>query len=458
MKQPLLTVVIKDEQDVVLARQRAKQLADQFGLDIADQTRFATSVSELARNAFQYAKGGKAEFFYEDAPPTLMARIADDGPGIAQLDVILEGRYVSKSGMGVGLLGAKRLSDVFTFEPTPRGTVIVLGKRLPAGGVISGQRLSAITHQLIQHPIEASPLVDARRRNVELVQALDALQTRQEEIERLNRELEETNRGVLALYSELDEKADSLKEASELKSRFLSQMSHELRTPLNSIIMLVRLMKSGVDGTVSMEHQKHVDFIGRAADGLLELVNDLLDLAKIESGRVDVTAAEVSVSTMWAAQRGMFRPLITDQPVELLFSDPSQLPVLFTDESKLAQILRNLISNAIKFTAHGTVRVAAEMTGENRILFQVSDTGIGIPQEHQGALFTEYVQLSEAAGYKQKGTGLGLALCRRLVELLNGRIWCRSVVGEGSTFSFEIPVHYAAFAATIPEKDASAAL
>ncbi len=458
MQQPLLAVIIKDEPDVVLARQRAKQLADQFGLDLADQTRFATSISELARNAFQYAAGGKVEFFYEDAVPALMARVADDGPGIAQLDVILEGRYVSKSGMGVGLLGAKRLSDVFAFEPTRRGTIIILGRRLPAGSTISAQRLSAITHQLIQQPIEASPLVDARRRNVELVQALDALQARQEEIERLNRELEETNRGVLALYSELDEKADSLKEASELKSRFLSQMSHELRTPLNSIIMLVRLMKSGVDGPLSGEHQKQVDFIGRAADGLLELVNDLLDLAKIESGRVEVTAGEVSVATMWAALRGMFRPLVMDQPLALLFSDPSQLPMLITDESKLAQILRNLISNAIKFTARGTVRVAAELAGQDRIRFQVSDTGIGIARAHQTALFTEYVQLSEAAGYKQKGTGLGLALCRRLVELLNGRIWCESVAGEGSTFSFEIPAHYTASAATMVEKDSSTAL
>jgi signal transduction histidine kinase len=207
-------------------------------------------------------------------------------------------------------------------------------------------------------------------------------------------------------------------------------------------VMLSRLMLSGVDGPLPTETEKQAAFIQQAADGLLELINDLLDLAKIESGRVDVTPREISVAAMWGALRGMFRPLIGDLPIELLFSDPNGLPTLFNDEVKLSQVLRNLISNAVKFTARGYVRVSAELVDENVMLFKVIDTGIGIPPEHQGSLFTEFVQLSEAAGYKQKGTGLGLALCRRLVEMLGGTIWCESVLGEGSTFAFRIPLQY----------------
>lgn len=442
MKQSILKVLINDEPDVVLVRQRAKQLAEQFGFELIEQTRFATAVSELARNAFQYAKGGKAEFIYEDSQPTLLMRLTDQGAGIKQLSAVLDGRYQSETGMGVGLLGAKRLSDVFEVQSGDAGTAVLIGKRLPHGKTMSAERLATVTQQLLLQPMAASAIIEARLRNFELVQTLDALQTRQLEIERLNRELEETNRGVLALYSELDEKAESLKQVSELKSRFISQMSHELRTPLNSIVMLSRLMLSGADGPLAPELEKQAMFIQRSADGLLELVNDLLDLAKIESGRVDITPREVSVPTMWAALRGMFRPLIVDLPVELNFSDATTLPMLYTDDVKLSPILRNLISNAVKFTERGYVRVSADLCEAEQILFSVVDTGIGIPHEHQEALFTEFVQLSEAAGYKQKGTGLGLALCRRLVEMLGGRIWCESTLGEGSTFFFKIPVCY----------------
>jgi len=442
MRQSIIKMLIHDEPDVVLVRQRAKQLAERFGFDLIEATHFATAASEIARNAFQYAKGGRAEFLYDTGVPSLLVKISDQGLGIKQLETILEGRYQSETGMGVGLIGAKRLSDVFEVDSSASGTTVVVGKQLPAGKTVSPDGLLTIVKSLAMQPIATSALIEARLRNFELLQTLDALQTRQLEIERLNRELEETNRGVLALYSELDDKARSLKQASELKSRFLSQMSHELRTPLNSIIMLTRLMQSGNDEPLPPETQKQAAFIQRAADGLLEMVNDLLDLAKIESGRVEVKPCEVSVATLWAALRGMFRPLIGDLPVELSFSPVDELPVLFTDDVKLSQVLRNLISNALKFTFNGQVRVVAELLDAERIQFSVADTGIGIAKEQQFSLFTEYVQLSEARGYRQKGTGLGLALCRRLVELLGGRIWCESELDQGSTFTFVIPVRY----------------
>src|SRR5262249_1213926 len=153
--------------------------------------------------------------------------------------------------------------------------------------------------------------------------------------ERINHELEDTNRGVVALYAELDEKADHLRRADELKTRFLSNMSHEFRTPVNSILALTRLLLDGVDGALPPEKIKQVTFIRKAADTLLELVNDLLDLAKIEAGKLTVRPAEFDVRDLFSALRGMLRPLLVADPLNLIFEEPTEIPLLFTDEGKV---------------------------------------------------------------------------------------------------------------------------
>ena len=175
-----------------------------------------------------------------------------------------------------------------------------------------------------------------------------------------------------------------MRRADELKSRFLSNMSHEFRTPLHSILGLSRLLLERADGDLTPEQDKQARFIQKAAGDLLELVNDLLDLAKIEAGKTVVRAVQFKVSDLFSALRGMLRPLLVNESVRLVFDDLPDLPAMYGDEGKISQILRNFISNALKFTELGEIRVAAALNAEgDRITFSVSDTGIGIPVEDQ---------------------------------------------------------------------------
>ncbi|WP_372012299.1 sensor histidine kinase [Pseudoxanthomonas sp. 10H] len=257
----------------------------------------------------------------------------------------------------------------------------------------------------------------------------------------LRAELDETNQGVLALYAELDQQAEELKQVSELKSRFLSYMSHEFRTPLGSILSITRLLEDGLDGPLNDEQLKQVRFVSAAAVELRDMVDDLLDLAKIEAGRISISPAWFDLMDLFSALRGMFRPLVEGAgSVELVFEDPPPLPMLYTDDKKLAQILRNFIANALKFTPQGRVSVSARLQGESHVCFSVRDTGIGIPEHMLGALFEDFVQVDSPIQKRLRGTGLGLALCRRFAELLGGSVGVNSVVGEGSEFHVILPI------------------
>lgn len=260
------------------------------------------------------------------------------------------------------------------------------------------------------------------------------------ENEALRAELEETNQGVLALYSELDNQAEALRQASDLKSRFLSYMSHEFRTPLGSILSIAGLLRDELDGPLNDEQQKQLSFIKGAAQELTEMVNDLLDLAKIEAGRITISPAWFDMLDLFAALRGMFRPIVDINAVDLIFEEPKGIPRLYTDDKKLAQILRNFVSNALKFTLRGEVRVSARMIAGNQVRFAVSDTGIGIPQEMHDKLFEDFIQIDSPLQKRLRGTGLGLSLCKRYAALLGGRVGVESQPGLGSTFYVEIPV------------------
>lgn len=285
-----------------------------------------------------------------------------------------------------------------------------------------------------------NPYEEIQRQNQELLRAMAELRKREEELTKLNRELEDTNRGVIALYAELDEKASSLQQANELKTRFLSNMSHEFRTPLNSILSLSRMLLSRIDGDLTSEQEKQVVFMQKAADGLSELVNDLLDLAKVEAGKTEVRPSTFAVSDLFATLRGMLRPLMVQgSSVSLVFVEPEDLPSLYSDEGKIAQILRNFISNALKFTEQGEVRITAVQVG-SAIRFSVSDTGIGIAPEDQERIFEDFVQIESHLQRQVKGTGLGLPLSRKLAEVMGGNVLVQSTLGQGSTFSLSIPI------------------
>ena len=448
MAYAITSVLIQHEPDVVAARQRTRQIASALGFDSQDQTRLATAVSELARNVYSYAGGGKIEFMIEGqtTPQVMLIRVSDKGPGIANLEAILEGRYRSSTGMGLGIIGARRLVDQCDIQTAPKqGTAVVLKKMLPhRAPLVTTARLNEIVGALsAQRPENAFD--EVRRQNQELLRALSDARERQEELGRVNQELEDTNRGVVALYAELDERASHLRRADELKTRFLSDMSHEFRTPLSSILALSGLLLDRADGELSAEQEKQVGFIRRSAEGLLDLVNDLLDLAKIEAGKVEVRPTEFSVPGLFSAVRGMLRPLLVGHTVNLVFEEPEATAVLYNDESKVSQILRNFISNALKFTDRGEIRVKAELNNDqSTVTFSVADTGLGIALEDQERIFEEFTQVENPVQRKVKGTGLGLPLCRKLATLLGGKIDLVSQVGVGSTFSLTIPIQYVA--------------
>jgi signal transduction histidine kinase/CheY-like chemotaxis protein len=440
---PIVTVPIENEGDVVAVRQRAHRVAELLGFDRQDQTRIATAVSELARNAFGYAGGGRAEFALDatTVPQRFVVRICDQGPGIANLQTILDGQYRSASGMGLGLVGARRLMDTFRLDSKPgKGTTVEVGHKLPVRlDPWPRAKLTEIVFHL-KKETSSDPLTVLREQNRELMQSLEELRRREEESQQLNQELGDTNRGVVALYAELDGRAEQLRQASELKTRFLSNMSHEFRTPLNSVLALSRLLLDRIDGDLTSEQERQVGYIRRSAESLLELVNDMLDLAKVEAGKAEVKPVRFAVTNLFGALRGALKPLLTTSSIELLFEPVQDLPPLYTDEAKIAQILRNLISNALKFTESGEVRVTARLGDDDRwVIFVVRDTGIGIASEDHERIFEEFSQVQTRLQRKVKGTGLGLPLSRSLARLLGGDLTVQSVPGQGSVFTLKVP-------------------
>jgi signal transduction histidine kinase/CheY-like chemotaxis protein len=446
----LLSLMIRSEPDIVFARQRARQLATLLGLSAPVQVALATAVSEIVRNAVLYAGEAKVDFEMDlsSRPQFLWVQVADEGPGIQDLQSVLSGQFRSKTGLGTGLSGARRLTDSFEISSAPnQGTVVRFGKALPASGhILDMGDLSRLTLLLAQQP-SPEPHEVWREQSHDLIQTLDALRTRESELEgrrveleRLNLELEETNRGVVALHAELEERAIALRRADELKSQFLSYVSHEFRTPVNSVMALTHLLLRRTDGDLTGEQEKQVLFIRKAVEGLGEMVNDLLDLAKVEAGKTEVRSSTVDVSQILGAVRALMRPLAVNEAVTLVFEESPPGLLIETDEGKLGQILRNLVSNALKFTEKGEVRVrVSSPPAGDRISFFVEDTGIGIAPEHLDVIFQEFSQIHHSIQKRVKGTGLGLPLSRKLAELLGGTLEVSSRQGVGSTFVLSLP-------------------
>jgi signal transduction histidine kinase len=441
---------IEKERDVIAARKLAREISAAMGFGVQDQARIATAVSEIAQNALAHANGGIAAFSVrtEMEAAQLVIEVRDNGRGIANVDEVLGSGYGSPERRGVGIVGAQRLMDRCDVMTSPgSGTVVTLIKSLPPNFPVDRNKLAKLGERLAE-TASATSFEEDRLQNRQLLHTLSELRQRQDELVALTRELEDTNRGVVALYAEIEEKAEHLRRADAMKSRFLSNTSHELRTPLSSIRALAQLLLGGIDGELNQAQEKQVMFIQKAAEDLTDLVNDLLDLAKIEAGKVDVNPVTFSVEDLFSALRGMLRPLESAGAVELLFVDRSATPVLLTDEGKVSQILRNFISNALKFTEKGEVRVEAiQAPGEKVMHLAVSDTGLGIAESDLHLIFEEFSQIENRLQKRSKGTGLGLPLCRKLAALLGGTVSVQSTLGKGSTFTLTIPVDYTTAAA-----------
>lgn len=457
MAETIATLVLRYDEDIVAARQRARHIASVLGFDEQDKTRIATAVSEIVRVIQQGEGAAQAEFLLdgEAGRQRLLVKIRALARRSGWQD-----RSPTVSGITAAYHSAARLMDQCEMAPgdgEPVGMTLV--KMLP-------QHVPALTEPAIQQVIRQigeqvspSPLEEVRQQNRELMSALDQLHDRQQELLNVNQELEETNRGVLALYAELDEKARQVKQADNMKSQFLFYMSHEFRTPLNSILGLTNMLLSRSEGDLTEEQDRQIRYIGQSGGDLLQMVDDLQDIAKIESGTIDIRPVDFEVRTLFRTLRGMLRPLVPSSSVTLVFDEPDGLPSLRTDEGKVSQILRNLISNALKFTECGEVRVRAEVAqGGQAVAFSVSDTGIGIAEEDQSRIFEEFTQIRHAIRRKMKGTGLGLPLCRKLASLLGGSVSLTSRPGFGSTFVATIPRLYTAAQPSVEAPQPAAAM
>ena len=234
-----------------------------------------------------------------------------------------------------------------------------------------------------------------------------------------------------------------MREADRLKTQFLANMSHELRTPLNSIIGFSRVILKGIDGPITSQQEEDLKAIYNAGQHLLGLINDVLDLSKIEAGKVELTFADVELKDVLHGVMSTADGLVKGKPIELVTDIPDDLPTITADSIRVRQVLLNLVSNAVKFTERGQIGVSArkiQTAGRPEIVVAVFDTGPGIAPEDQRKLFEPFSQVDASPTRKTGGTGLGLSICRHLVELHGGRIWVESVPGEGSTFAFTLPI------------------
>ncbi|NPV65822.1 MAG: response regulator [Anaerolineae bacterium] len=439
---PIFVMSLRFEEDIVKARSLARTIAGRLGFDTQDQVRIATAVSEIVRVIFGVLKRGEVAFLLKNqgSSQTFLITINDKSNGHSNLQTVFAEPLAPE--VSAGVTSARRLVDRLTVEFPPReGTVLSLEKTL-TGPFVTPPQIASLVADLAQRTPQTA-LEEIRQQNEELTNILEDLHQRQIQLSQLNQELSETNQGVMALYAELEEQAQQLRAANAQKSRYLSIMSHEIRTPLSSIVALARILLDRLDGDLTSEQEQQVRLIQSSAQELLDMVANILDLAKLEKGKLEINPTVFELSQLIGGLRGIFKPLFTNPDVALLFDEPVDFPIFFTDQKKVAQILRNLISNAHKFTESGEVRVSVKLdqTGTQAI-FSVTDTGIGISAEDQELLFQEYTQLHTHLHKQTTGTGLGLSISKQLAELLGGSLSVQSVVKKGSTFTLTIPLVY----------------
>ncbi|MHC8371982.1 response regulator [Pseudomonas sp. MDT1-85] len=283
------------------------------------------------------------------------------------------------------------------------------------------------------------------------------LQTQQVELEQTNEQLAEqaqilaAQRDAMDLKNtelnqaqvELEARAEELQRSSKYKSEFLANMSHELRTPLNSSLILAKLLAENPQENLSAEQVKFAESIYSAGNDLLNLINDILDISKVEAGKLEVRAENTSVARLVEGLHGMFQPLAADKKLDFQVHLQADAPLmLFTDRQRLEQVIKNLLSNAVKFTDKGTVNLNVAAYPGNGIAFIVRDSGIGIAPDQQESIFEAFRQADGTTNRRYGGTGLGLSISRDLATLLGGSISVTSTPGQGSVFTLVLPQHY----------------
>jgi signal transduction histidine kinase len=466
----LLTVALLEEGDIIAARQRAREIAALLGFEAQDQTRIATAVSEIARNAATYGGGGRVEFQAVMAPrPGLSVVVRDSGPGIDAVDRVLDGRFSSATGMGVGLSGTRRLMDDFEVETSGSGTVVTFGKALPRGApAITPAVIAEIGERLATHGA-ADVGTETRLQNRELLESLAALTAKQEESERLNEELAATNRGVVALYAELDEKAAQLAALNAgLEDRVASAVADYHR--VNDALRQSQKMEAVGQLTGGIAH----DF-----NNLLQIVVGNLELVLRRVPEEQVRVRRAVKNAMLGAQRAATlterllafsrRQPLQPKPLELNalvegMSDlmrrtlgeavkietalAAQLWVVEVDANQLENALLNLAVNARDAMPVGgrlTIGTANEMVCDGDagpdvapgeyVALTVTDTGTGMSEETMARVFEPFFTTKESG----KGTGLGLSMVYGFVKQSGGHLRIESKLGRGTMLTLLLP-------------------
>ncbi|BDL39071.1 ATP-binding protein [Methylorubrum sp. GM97] len=504
MRWPLLATSVEHEDDIVTVRQRVRRLAEHLGFGIQDQTRIATAVSEIARNAYGYAGGGRVEYGLdeENGGQSLVIRVIDKGPGIPHLDEILEGRYRSTTGLGIGITGSRRLMDRFEIETDPgKGTVATFAKRLPSGTEsFTGKRLATLAEDVARARTE-EPLVALREQNRELLRSLAELAEREEEAQRLNRELAETNRGVVALHSELEAQAERLREVgasletqvaartaelAEANARLLAEavererMEQDLRQSqkleavgqltggvAHDFNNLLTIIRSSVDflrrpDLPEERRKRYMDAVSDTVDRAAKLTGQLLAFARRQSLRPEVFDAGERL-------RGVADMLdtITGARIRLRVEVPDAAALVRADINQFETAVVNAAVNArdaMDGVGTLTMRVLAGQPmpsirghGGSRgpfVAVSLTDSGSGIPADVLGRIFEPFFT-TKAVG---RGTGLGLSQVFGFAKQSGGDVDVASAVGEGTTFTLYLPeVSDGPSQMPIPDRDAGVA-
>ena len=445
MRIPLITVALKRENDLLFARQRARQLTQHLGFSTGDSTRITTALAEIARNALVYGGGGMVGFFLEDdkhGVQSLAVDIVDQGPGIAALETILAGEYGSRTGMGVGITGSRKLMDCFDIDSKPgAGTKIRMSKRLPRSSPrIEAGDIAKLTDALVARE-DGSPFGELTLQNQELLTALDEVTRRQAEVERL---------GLIA--QEARERAESAQLVAErsvmVQERFMALTTHEIRTPLNGMLGYLELLEMGLEGVLNEKQRGYFERVQRACRHLVGITNDFMVMAKGEAGHLTIArhagAARLAISEAAA----LVAPQAAARSVEITLTETTERIMYFGDADRVRQVLVNVLGNAVSFTPPGgSIRVTAsrehdppagsELVGGPWCVIRVDDSGPGIPPDKVAGVFDPFVQVG-GSQTGRVGTGLGLTVSRQLALLMGGDLRAEGSAGINGGASFTL--------------------
>ncbi len=485
MRWPLLATQVEHEDDIITVRQRVRRLAERLGFEVQDQTRIATAVSEIARNAYGYAGGGRVEYGLdeESGGQSLVVRVRDQGPGIPHLDDVLQGRYRSTTGLGIGITGSRRLMDRFEIETEPgKGTVVTFAKRLPPGTIsFTGKRLASLAEDVARARTE-EPLIALREQNRELLRSLAELAERQEEAERLNRELAETNRGVVALHAELEDQAERLRQAgasletqvaartaelAEANARLVAEaaererMEHDLRQSqkleavgqltggvAHDFNNLLTIIRSSVDflrrpDLPEDRRKRYMDAVSDTVDRAAKLTGQLLAFARRQSLKpevFDVGERLRSVADMLDTITGARIRVRVEAPegAALVRADVNQFETAVVNAAVNARDAMDGVGTLTMRVLVGQPMPAIRGHGGARgpfVAVSLTDTGSGIPADVLGRIFEPFFT-TKGVG---RGTGLGLSQVFGFAKQSGGDVDVSSEVGQGTTFTLYLP-------------------